>query len=126
VLVAEQAMTVAYDGTVDALYVRLRPGDIDGQVRVSGRVFVDVDTKDAPLGVEILSASRGWDVDSIVAAVALNPEEVDRLRGLLGAHLRPQDSRVRRTGAKGAGSRAEHAAGTGAPGFELVADEVST
>ena len=47
-----------YDPQADAIYIRLREGEIDNTVQVGKYIYADVDDNDVPLGLEILFASR--------------------------------------------------------------------
>ena len=50
-------MKITYDPTVDALYIRLRPGKIEDSDEVANGVVVDYDAEGKPLGIEIMGAS---------------------------------------------------------------------
>ena len=61
-------MQIDYDPEVDAIYVRLRPGEVDDTLAVGKYVYVDVDKDGVPLGLEILFAGQvlaGTDLTSI-------------------------------------------------------------
>ena len=51
-------MQIDYDPEADAIYVRLRPGEVDDTLAVGKYIFVDVDPDGVPLGLEILFAGR--------------------------------------------------------------------
>lgn len=51
-------MQIDYDPEADAMYIRLREGDIDDTVEANKYIFVDVDNEGIPLGIEILFAGR--------------------------------------------------------------------
>ncbi len=51
-------MQIDYDPEADAIYVRLRPGEVDDTLTVGKYVYVDVDHEGVPLGLEILFAGR--------------------------------------------------------------------
>lgn len=51
-------MQIDYDLEADALYLQLRPGDVDDTLQTGKYIFVDVDKDGLPLGVEILFASQ--------------------------------------------------------------------
>jgi uncharacterized protein YuzE len=51
-------MRIDYDPQADAMYIRLRAGDIDDTFEAGKYVFVDVDSAGVPLGLEILFAGR--------------------------------------------------------------------
>jgi len=61
-------MQIDYDPEADAIYVRLRPGEVDDTLAVGKCVYVDVDKDGVPLDLEILFAGRvlaGTDLTSI-------------------------------------------------------------
>jgi uncharacterized protein YuzE len=51
-------MRIRYDRKVDALYIRLREGDIEESDEVSQGVIIDYDIEGQPMAIEILDASR--------------------------------------------------------------------
>lgn len=51
-------MRIDYDPQADAMYIRLRAGDVDDTLEAGKYVFVDVDSAGVPLGLEILFAGR--------------------------------------------------------------------
>ena len=51
-------MQIDYDPQADAVYVRLRAGDVDDTLAVGQTIYVDVDKEGVPLGLEILFAWR--------------------------------------------------------------------
>ena len=51
-------MQIDYDPQADAVYVQLRPGDVDNTLTVGQYIYVDVDEEGVPLGLEILFAGR--------------------------------------------------------------------
>lgn len=51
-------MRIRYDTKVDALYIRLREGDIEESDEVSEGVVMDYDKSGLLMGIEILDASR--------------------------------------------------------------------
>jgi len=51
-------MQIDYDPQADAMYIRLRPGDADDTLAVGKYIYVDVDARGVPLGLEILFAGR--------------------------------------------------------------------
>lgn len=51
-------MQIDYDPQADAIYIRLRTGEVDDTVEASKHIYVDVDADGVPLGVEILFAGR--------------------------------------------------------------------
>ena len=51
-------MQIDYDPQADAIYVRLRKGEVDDTLEAAKYVYVDVDENGVPLGLEILFAGR--------------------------------------------------------------------
>lgn len=51
-------MQIDYDPQADAIYVQLRPGEVDDTLAVGKYIFVDVDKDGVPLGLELLFAGR--------------------------------------------------------------------
>ena len=51
-------MQIDYDPQADAIYVRLRTGEVDDTVSVGKYIYVDLDQDGVPLGLEILFAGR--------------------------------------------------------------------
>ena len=64
-------MQINYDPQADAIYIRLRDGDVDDTREVSKYIYVDVDESGIPLGLEILFASHVL-ADKDMASVTLN------------------------------------------------------
>lgn len=60
-----------YNPQADAIYVRLRDGEVDDTREVSKYIYVDVDKSGNPLGLEILFASNVL-ADKDVTSVTLN------------------------------------------------------
>ena len=61
-------MQIDYDPQADAIYVRLRAGEVDDTLTVGKYIYVDVDEDGVPLGLEILFAGRvlaGQDLTSV-------------------------------------------------------------
>jgi uncharacterized protein YuzE len=61
-------MQIDYDPQADAIYIRLRPGEVDDTLTVGKYIYVDVDQDGVPLGLEILFAGRvlaGQDLTSV-------------------------------------------------------------
>jgi uncharacterized protein YuzE len=48
---------ITYDKEADAMYMHLKNGKVKNTKEVSNLVFVDVDSKNNPLGIEILNVS---------------------------------------------------------------------
>lgn len=51
-------MQIDYDPQSDALYIRLREGEVDDTLETAKYVYVDVDKEGIPLGIELLFAGR--------------------------------------------------------------------
>jgi uncharacterized protein YuzE len=67
-------MQIDYDPQADAIYVRLRSGEVDDTLAVGKYIFVDVDQDGVPLGLEILFAGRvltGQDLTSVTVNLTL-------------------------------------------------------
>jgi len=64
-------LQIDYDPQADALYIRLRDGEVDDTQQVSKYIYVDVDEAGVPLGLEILFASHVL-ADQEVTTVTLN------------------------------------------------------
>lgn len=66
-------MRIDYDPQADAMYIRLRAGEVDDTLEAGKYVFVDVDSAGVPLGLEILFAGRtlaAEDMTSVTVNVA--------------------------------------------------------
>ncbi|MFH1634952.1 MAG: DUF2283 domain-containing protein [Chloroflexota bacterium] len=64
-------MQIDYDPQADAIYIQLREGEVDDTREVSKYIFIDVDKKGLPLGLEILFASQVL-ANEDVTSVTLN------------------------------------------------------
>lgn len=65
-------MKIDYDPKANAVYIQLRPGEVDDTVESSKYIYVDVDASGVPLGVEILFADRllvGDDIANVTVNV---------------------------------------------------------
>ncbi|MCO6453038.1 MAG: DUF2283 domain-containing protein [Caldilineales bacterium] len=54
-------MQIAHDPEVDAIYIRLREGDVDDTIETSKYIFVDfvdIDSDGIPLGIKVLFAGK--------------------------------------------------------------------
>lgn len=60
-------MRIDYDPQADAVYIRLRDGDVDDTLQAGKYVFVDVDAVGVPLGLEILAAERTLSAQDITS-----------------------------------------------------------
>ena len=64
-------MQIDYDPQADAIYIRLRDGNVDDTREISKYIYVDVDESGVPLGLEILFASHVL-ADKDMTSVTLN------------------------------------------------------
>ena len=53
-------MQIDYDPQADAIYVRLRSGEVDDTLAVGKYIFVDVDQDGVPLGLESCLPDESW------------------------------------------------------------------
>ena len=51
-------MHINYDSQADAIYIRLRQGNVDDTLNIGKYIHVDVDKEGMPLGLEVLSAKH--------------------------------------------------------------------
>ena len=51
-------MQISYDPQADTLYIQLQSGQVNDTIAAGKYIYVDVDEKDVPLGVEILFAGQ--------------------------------------------------------------------
>jgi uncharacterized protein YuzE len=51
-------MQIDYDAQADAVYIRLRAGEVADTRQADRYIFIDVDKDGVPLGIEILFAGR--------------------------------------------------------------------
>jgi uncharacterized protein YuzE len=49
---------IDYDPQADAIYIRLRSGEVDDTLAIGKYIYADVDKDGVPLGLEILFAGR--------------------------------------------------------------------
>lgn len=73
-------MQIDYDPQADAIYIRLRDGEVEDTRKVSQYIYVDVDEAGVPLGLEILFASRvlaEQDVTSVTLNIGRSPQPTD-------------------------------------------------
>ena len=73
-------MQIDYDPQADALYIRLRNGEIDDTQQVSKYIYIDVDEAGVPLGLEILFASHVL-ADKDMTTVTLNIGRAPQMAG---------------------------------------------
>ncbi len=57
-MITNNKMQINYDPVADAIYIRLREGEVDETTQVGKYIYADVDASGIPLGLEILFASR--------------------------------------------------------------------
>lgn len=60
-------MRIEYDPQADAVYLRLKRGRVHETVEVSDDVFLDLDEKGDPLGIEILFVSKRYRTKDLVS-----------------------------------------------------------
>ena len=51
-------MRIDYDPQADAIYIRLRSGEVDDTLAIGKYIYADVDKDGVPLGLEILFAGQ--------------------------------------------------------------------
>jgi uncharacterized protein YuzE len=51
-------MRFELDRDINALYIRLRPGDVTRTIELTDSVYADLDAEDAPLGIEFINADE--------------------------------------------------------------------
>jgi uncharacterized protein YuzE len=51
-------MQIRLDRDVNALYIALRPGKVSRTVELTDTVYVDMDDKDTPIGIEFVNADE--------------------------------------------------------------------
>ena len=51
-------MQIDYDPQADAIYIRLRPGEVNDTLAIGKYIYADVDKDGVPLGLEILFAGQ--------------------------------------------------------------------
>ena len=72
------AMLVAYDSSVDALYIYLRPNpDVARSLLIDEIRTVDLDEAGDVVGIEILSASGGFKLDDIIKRFRLESQAAE-------------------------------------------------
>lgn len=80
-------MEYRYEADTDDLYIRLRSEAVARTLEVTNGCLVDVDYKGQAVGIEVLSASRGWPVQDVVRQFHLY--DVHPLLNELEQHIRP-------------------------------------
>ncbi len=81
-------MQIDYDPQADAIYIRLRKGEVDDTLEAGKYVYVDVDENGVPLGLEILFAGRMLakeDVTSVTVNIGRVAQVVEPLRAMENA-----------------------------------------
>lgn len=51
-------MEFQLDRGVNALYIRLRPGQVSRTIELTDSIYVDMDAEDAPIGIEFTNADE--------------------------------------------------------------------
>ena len=77
-------MQIDYDPQADAIYIKLRTGEVDDTLEAGKYVYVDVDENGVPLGLEILFAGRMLAKED-VTSVTVNIGRVAQVVESLGA-----------------------------------------
>lgn len=80
-------MRWTYDLNSDALYVYLDDEPVSGQVEMADGSVVDVDAQGRAVGVEVLSASKGWDIGAVIQRFNLDAETGEALLVLASSPL---------------------------------------
>ncbi|MBC8262723.1 MAG: DUF2283 domain-containing protein [Anaerolineales bacterium] len=78
-------MQIDYDPQADAIYIRLRKGEVDDTLEAGKYVYVDVDENGVPLGLEILFAGRilaKEDVTSVTVNIGRLTQVIEPLRAM--------------------------------------------
>lgn len=71
-------MTITYSASVNALYIRFRPGEIEVSAPLDGTpLVVDVDAKGHPVGLEFLDATGFMDFLAQQGGRLEIPEQLD-------------------------------------------------
>ena len=73
-------MQIDYDPQADAIYVRLREGEVDDTLEINKYIYVDVDETGLPIGLEILFASQILESED-VTSVTLNIGRAKHMTG---------------------------------------------
>ncbi len=76
-------MRIDYDPQADAIYLRLRAGEVADTLATGKHIYVDVDAEGLPLGIEILFVSRLLTQDETTSFTV----NVSQLAHLLSAPL---------------------------------------
>lgn len=58
-------MKIEFDQAADAVYIRLKDGEVFDTKDISTGLFVDVDENDEPIGIEILHASKRFTIQDL-------------------------------------------------------------
>lgn len=76
-------MTYEYDTRVNILYIRLKKDNIiERQIEIENGTIVDVDSRNRPIGIEIISPDSGWDMEPIEHQISLKRDEFDYVKSL--------------------------------------------
>ncbi len=81
-------MQIDYDPQADAIYIRLRKGEVDDTLEAGKYVYVDVDENGVPLGLEILFAGRMLakeDMTSVTVNIGRMAQVVEPLHAMENA-----------------------------------------
>jgi uncharacterized protein YuzE len=72
-------MRLDYDFDADALYVRLRDGEIARTEEIDDETFVDLASDGSLLGIEIISFQRAWPLGRIAERYEISPDDLRQL-----------------------------------------------
>jgi len=62
-----EELRVSYDRVADALYIRLREGNVSDSIELEEGIIVDLDERGKIVGLEIINFSKsGVDLDKII------------------------------------------------------------
>ena len=70
-------MQIDYDPHADAVYIRLRDGEVAETLEAGKYVYVDVDEEGVPLGIELLFAGRLMTKEGL-ASITVNLGQLSR------------------------------------------------
>jgi uncharacterized protein YuzE len=73
-------MRWTYDASVGALYIDVRPGEIESQVEMADGVIVDITSTVSIVGLEVLDPERPWNLDAVAERFGLSAEERDTIK----------------------------------------------
>jgi uncharacterized protein YuzE len=78
-------MTLDYDQTADALYIRLREGaDVERTEQLDGGTLLDLDRRGALVGIELIHPARAWALEDVLERFEVAEQDAEVLRSLWG------------------------------------------